>query len=222
MFEIPPILRGSEKDQIVSIRDYLVRLAFSLNQEEGLKNKKPEQDPALSAAQKADKRFNEVRELINYLNRLPVKFWPFKFTKDAEGVAVGKSASYDDCLQIPADWELRVGTQNIIFKHGSSYTQSLPCFGYVTNSGNRVTLYFVPARVMATADTVTATDVSSASIRTADGGYLIADGTDLTSYITSTARWGGTIRVVLDKNDGFGVTNNTPLTGTASVSFTVT
>lgn len=30
MFELPPILRGSEKDQIVLIRDYLVRLARNL------------------------------------------------------------------------------------------------------------------------------------------------------------------------------------------------
>lgn len=30
MYELPPILRGSEKDQIVAIRDYLVRLARNL------------------------------------------------------------------------------------------------------------------------------------------------------------------------------------------------
>ena len=34
MIELPPILTGDEKQQIRQLRDYLVRLALQLNEEE--------------------------------------------------------------------------------------------------------------------------------------------------------------------------------------------
>lgn len=34
MIELPPILSGDEKQQIRQLRDYLVRLALQLNEEE--------------------------------------------------------------------------------------------------------------------------------------------------------------------------------------------
>lgn len=34
MIELPPILTGDEKQQIKQLRDYLIRLALQLNEEE--------------------------------------------------------------------------------------------------------------------------------------------------------------------------------------------
>ena len=224
MFEMPPMLRGTEQEQLIAMRDYLVRLAISLNSEEGRKPEKAqEQDATLTAAQQADRKFNEVRELITYLNRLPEKHWPFKIRNGGTGAAVGKTADYNKALQIPEDWNIRVGTNALfLLPSASEYTYSMPCFGYITGSGKTVRLFFVPLYSLIRAGNLEVTAVASAAVRHSDGGYIGgSNDATLTTYIDESGRSGGTVYVDLVNDSGWGATNNTPVAGTATVTFTV-
>ena len=70
--------------------------------------------------------------------------------------------------------------------------------------------------------TVEITKVTIA-IRVAGGGYLVGNDADVTQYITnvSTRFAQGIIQIDLTKSDGFGVVNNTPMIGSAKITYTV-
>ena len=97
----------------------------------------------------------------------------------------------------------------------------MPCFGFVTNSGKTARLFFMPVYSLAAQRSLSVSAVTSAAIRKSSGGYIGSSGADLTSYISASGQYGGAIYVDLINPDGWGETNNTPLAGQASVSFTV-
>ena len=44
-----------------------------------------------------------------YYAPIPTRKWAMKFRPTGEGVAFGKTAEYDNALEIPADWDFRIG-----------------------------------------------------------------------------------------------------------------
>lgn len=61
------------------------------------------------------------------------------------------------------------------------------------------------------------------SMRHVGGGYLGGSNADLTSYITlaSLERAQGLIRIGLTNSVGWGITNNTPLVGDVTMTYTL-
>ncbi len=65
MLETPPLLRGSEREQIAALRDYLVRLSRSLDAAESAGTVTAlTPSPAASVSESAEKRAGELRSLI--------------------------------------------------------------------------------------------------------------------------------------------------------------
>lgn len=93
--------------------------------------------------------------------------------------------------------------------------------GFITTSSTNVHL-FIP---MIVGRNITAINITKmeAAIRHAGGGYLLSNGADLAQYINqaNVYRTQGGVRVELIKNDGWGITNNTPLVGVVTMSFTL-
>ena len=157
------------------------------------------------------------------VRQLPTRVWAMKFRADGNGVAFGKAPDYNKALQIPADWQMRIGSNAVfLVPNTTPYTHSLPCFGWVTGSGKTVRLHFISPYSLVRAQNVAVTAVSAVQVRHADGGYIGGGGSpDLSAYISTSARYGGTIRVDLVNEDGWGVTNNTPVSGVATITYTV-
>ena len=133
----------------------------------------------------------------------------------------------DRTLQIPD----KSGT--IAITDGTVYGQTtgtftddsvLGVYGYVTSDGTEARLH-IPMNFqrITSGKTLTITAFTGA-IRTSAGGYLISNGANLKSYITEVAMMPnqGMIRIALKKSDGWGVTNNTPLSGDAKMSYKIT
>lgn len=176
----------------------------------------------------ADTSYTVKLELTDALGNTAVvtrlvstRAWAMKFRPDGRGVAFGKAAETDRALELPADWGIRVGTADILCRPGT-HAGTLPCFGYVTNGGKRLTLYFLPSRSLIAANTVRFTEVSNAGILLPAGGYLGGGaGQDLSDCITAASPVGGALCVRLERDSGWGA-NQVPVTGTAFVRFTVT
>lgn len=93
-------------------------------------------------------------------------------------------------------------------------------FGDVTSSGTDVEVYVPMNRGIDSGTTIACTAVTNAYIRHSDGGYVGSAGADLTTYIQSAGLRGNGIVVVLRNSNGWGITNNTPISGEAYFSFT--
>ena len=169
----------------------------------------------------------ELKDALNntatYTTVLPTRTWAMKFRDDGQGVAFGKAPEYNKTLQIPADWQMRVGTNALfLLPSANAYSHTMPCFGYVTGSGKSVRLYFIPVYSLIRAGNLTVSTVTAAGIRHSDGGYIGgSNDATLTTYISESGRSGGAIYVELTNDSGWGVTNNTPLSGIATVTYTV-
>lgn len=113
--------------------------------------------------------------------------------------------------------------QNVYYTDTSLFSQAVSCYGFITSSGKNAELFFrLPRMFSPIGDytySVSVTSVTSAGIRTADGGYL--GGTSyatLTSYISAATRYAdGTIHLALVNSDGWGLTNNSVLAGVMKV-----
>jgi len=108
------------------------------------------------------------------------------------------------------------GTFADVYLHGVT--------GYIANNGKNAEL-FIPLLVTQdlTAQGLNVT-AFAASMRHVDGGYLGgASEANLLSYITSQLihRQQGGIRIILTNNNGWGITNNTPLSGIVKITFTL-
>lgn len=87
-------------------------------------------------------------------------------------------------------------------------------YGYVTSGGREATV-LVPLNLSNTASSMSVTYLS-AGLRLASGGYLGgSDGFDFSQYIYRTfiVKKQSLVMIILNKTDGWGVTNNTPFTG---------
>ena len=59
-----------------------------------------------------------------YSHRLPTRRWAMKFRPDGNGVAFGKAAEYGGALELPGDWDIRLGSESWlsrIYPVGSLY-----------------------------------------------------------------------------------------------------
>ena len=134
-----------------------------------------------------------------------------------------------DVLKINSNWDkidAGVSTLNSKLSHrrvAGTYTEQFQAgvYGYVTTSGTVANLYW-PMMFQQDVTTVEITKVTIA-IRVAGGGYLVGNDADVTQYITnvSTRFAQGIIQIDLTKSDGFGVVNNTPMIGSAKITYTV-
>ena len=47
------------------------------------------------------------------LRTLPTRRWAMKFRPDGQGVAFGKAPEFSACLELPGDWEIRLGRESL-------------------------------------------------------------------------------------------------------------
>lgn len=94
-------------------------------------------------------------------------------------------------------------------------------YGFVTTSSTLCQL-FIPMIFEVGVSSISITAIKI-SLRIPTGGYLAGNDFDATSYVnnaTLVLAQGG-IRVDLVKSDGWGATNNIPVVGTATMSYTI-
>lgn len=92
-------------------------------------------------------------------------------------------------------------------------------FGWVTSGGARLNIV-MPAPIETSVSTVSVSSMKI-SMRIPGGGYIIEDNTDITSYLeTVTVTLQGFV-FIFYKSDGWGVPNNTPVTGGINISLTM-
>lgn len=101
-----------------------------------------------------------------------------------------------------------------------TYTQTLAVNGFITSGGTVAVLYVpcVLALYGISASTITA------SVRHIGGGYLGGnENENLTSYLTQCVYLPtqNMLQIYLTKSGGWGVTNNTPLCGTITLTYTI-
>ena len=53
-----------------------------------------------------------------YTQTLPTRLWAMKFRPNGQGVAFGKAAEHDKALELPADWSLRLGGEELLSDTG--------------------------------------------------------------------------------------------------------
>ena len=97
--------------------------------------------------------------------------------------------------------------------------------GFISDLGKQAMLYLplIFDRSVTYSSVITITKLLC-DIRTVEGTLLGGSfDSDLTSYVTETYIYlhQGLIRIALTKNDGWGVTNNTPLCGDCSMDYTI-
>lgn len=139
---------------------------------------------------------------------------------DGTYLGVGKrperASGYSD-IELPRGSNLKIGSGWTFHQPGSSYSYSAMCFGYV--QGDNLWLCFMPS--LRGGDIVlTVTAITSANIFHVGGGRVLGSNATLTSYIQSTSQFGGGIRVKLTKSGGWGITDETPVTGVATFEYT--
>lgn len=109
--------------------------------------------------------------------------------------------------------------KKILGSSGDTFTDVYTsCYGYISTSGTIAYLYFDLPK-MYPGNSITITKLIS-EVRHVSGGYLGGSNTaNLSAYITSSDKIDGqAFRVQLTKTDGWGITNNTPLTGTIQIT----
>lgn len=92
-------------------------------------------------------------------------------------------------------------------------------YGFVTSSGKNAHICF-PLRMFDNVGTITITSLK-VGLRISSGGYLGgADNFEISSYITSAYvnTRQGVVKVIAEKSDGWGATNNTPFIGRGSLT----
>ena len=105
-----------------------------------------------------------------------------------------------------------------------TYTDSINygCYGYITSNGERASVC-IPLVWDIDVQNATITKFL-ARIRSVQGTYLGgANNTDITEYITNAiiSKAQGLLIIVFDKTGGWGITNNTPIIGECTMSYTV-
>ena len=123
------------------------------------------------------------------------------------------------------DWKEYALSDNVPTTCGIGTHSNISVYGVtgdITSGGNNAEL-FIPMNI---ASNVTSVDVTKIvpAVRHVGGGYLGGgNSNDLVSYVateTVSKRQSG-IYVILTNNNGWNITNNTPLSGSAVISFTL-
>lgn len=111
-------------------------------------------------------------------------------------------------------------SMRIGIKPTGTYSNTFAVNGFVTSGGKTVVLY-VPLLTALMSITV---NKLTGSIRHVGGGYIgSAENVNLKSYLTDCTYLANQnmLRMYLTNNNGWGVTNNTPVSGTISMGYTV-
>lgn len=101
--------------------------------------------------------------------------------------------------------------------HDTRNAVTFAAFGFITSAGKNA-YFFIPLTKMPVAPVITQLLVE---MRVATGGYLDSAGADLTSEIAhvDTLRQQGLLRIVCTRSAGYGVTNNTPMIGNVTLTY---
>ena len=171
---------------------------------------------------------DKVSAAVTLEYRLPGAMHDFMLTRGTDGqgahASVGMAPSVStgkSSIELPEGGRLMIGGKHIHFPPGT-YTQSMPGFGYINNTGKVARLFLMPVCTVGPTNTITVSAVATAYIMTVSGNYLGTGGGDFTSYISSSGKYGGTIDLQLTNNNGWGETAKTPITAIVKITFTVT
>ena len=94
---------------------------------------------------------------------------------------------------------------------------SFAAFGFITASGQNAYI-FIPLTKMPVAPNITSLTVA---MRIAGGGYLVGADANLTSEISNITvlKQQGMLQIVCTRSGGYGVTNNTPMAGKVTLTY---
>ena len=117
----------------------------------------------------------------------------------------------------------------LVYSEGAYTMNSVYVSGFITTNQTVIRLGIPLGKRLIEGQKVTVSAATGAYLRTADGKYILEEKADLTPYIDgATIRNDGAILFVLFKNpdkwkgsDGKNITNNTPITGTINIEFSI-
>lgn len=96
------------------------------------------------------------------------------------------------------------------------------CYGYITDSGKELNLFFPVGKFVGNIGITVSSSSFLISLRRGDntGGYVQSQNFNAISYLNTATFWGGLIQIVFVKSDGWGTTNNIPVTGSTAATVT--
>ena len=103
-----------------------------------------------------------------------------------------------------------------------TYTVSLEGFGYITSDGKLCRMHFVLPKSVVNRTLSSVSAATYCGFRRCGGGYIGGSDATLTSYITGSSLRNGTLRVEFTNSGGWGATNNSPVVGSATITFKLT
>lgn len=133
-------------------------------------------------------------------------------------------------LTHPAAWRtaLDAPENNDIFYSAGSYSVTTAfCYGDIASS-QKVCEVCVPLpKFLSKRSQIKITTLTGCYLRTVSGAWVGSAGANLFSYLTNATQSvssanGNIVKLTLTKNDGWGITNNTPVVGSLSMQFTLT
>ena len=107
---------------------------------------------------------------------------------------------------------------------GTITEMTCPSFGYITTSGTELSI-FCPISLSTQIQSENTITISTLKIglRIPAGGYVTSNNADVTQYITTIRVLSGFgLYIKLIKSGGWGLTNNIPVCGLATISGTIT
>ena len=128
----------------------------------------------------------------------------------AQNATFGRNITFEDDIM-----SMKAGIADV-----GTYTQTFAVNGFITSGGNIAVLY---APLLLGLYGITATAIT-ASVRHVDGGYLGgSENVDLTSRLTQCVYLSeqNMLQIQLTNSSGWGVTNNTPVSGTVTLTYTI-
>lgn len=110
---------------------------------------------------------------------------------------------------------------SLLYKVGDTFNNTyLDCFGFISGGGNQLILSIPIAKSLKNINGINFTSLLL-SMRTVTGAYVQGLWFDAVPVSTITvAKRENLLEIVCNKSDGWGVTNNTPLTGIVRITGT--
>lgn len=151
---------------------------------------------------------------------IPPAVWALKITQSAgviTGAGIGMAPSTSKVLELPSDWNIKVGSDYLFYNAGDSVSGAFAVFGWITSGAVAVVLHVVIPRIIKSGLTFTASSLTCA-VRKDDGGYIGgSENVDLTTSISECLVTQSGLRITLRGSSAWGI-NNTPVTGSISLT----